>query len=157
MILVLKNGADQKKVEELKQQLTGMGLKLHLSDGLNTSLIGLIGDTTEVDEEWLGALEVVEAVKRINEPYKKANKAMHPMDTVVDIAGRKIGGGNFQVIAGPCSVETREQMTKVAMDVKNAGAGLLRGGAFKPRTSPYSFQGLGDEGLKMLLEAKKAT
>lgn len=134
-----------------------MGLQLHLSDGVNTSLIGLVGDTTEVDAEWLSALDVVESVKRIKEPYKKANKDMHPKDTVVDIAGRKIGGGFFQVIAGPCSVETREQMTEVALDVKKAGAGLLRGGAFKPRTSPYSFQGLGDEGLKMLLEAKKAT
>ena len=157
MILVLKNNADQKKVEELKKQLTDMGLKLHLSEGMNTSLIGLIGDTTEVDEEWLGALDVIESVKRINEPYKKANKAMHPKDTVIEAGGRKIGGGNFQVIAGPCSVESKEQMTEVAFDVQKAGAGLLRGGAFKPRTSPYSFQGLGSEGLKMLLEAKKAT
>lgn len=157
MIVVLKKGADEEKVDALKQELTHMGLQLHLSDGANTSLIGLVGDTTEVDAEWLSALDVVESVKRIKEPYKKANKDMHPKDTVVDIAGRKIGGGFFQVIAGPCSVETREQMTEVALDVKKAGAGLLRGGAFKPRTSPYSFQGLGDEGLKMLLEAKKAT
>lgn len=157
MIVVLKNGADEEKVDALKQELIHMGLQLHLSDGVNTSLIGLVGDTTEVDAEWLSALDVVESVKRIKEPYKKANKDMHPKDTVVDIAGRKIGGGFFQVIAGPCSVETREQMTEVALDVKKAGAGLLRGGAFKPRTSPYSFQGLGDEGLKMLLEAKKAT
>lgn len=157
MIVVLKKGADEEKVDALKQELTHMGLQLHLSDGVNTSLIGLVGDTTEVDAEWLSALDVVESVKRIKEPYKKANKDMHPKDTVVDIAGRKIGGGFFQVIAGPCSVETREQMTEVALDVKKAGAGLLRGGAFKPRTSPYSFQGLGDEGLKMLLEAKKAT
>lgn len=157
MILVLKNGADKEKVEQLKSQLMDMGLKLHLSDGVNTSLIGLIGDTTEVDAEWLGALEVVDAVKRIKEPYKKANKDMHPKDTVIETAGRKIGGGYFQIIAGPCSVETREQMTEVAWDVKKAGAGLLRGGAFKPRTSPYAFQGLGKEGLRMLLEAKKAT
>lgn len=157
MILVLKKGADEGKVQVLKQQLTDMGLQLHLSDGLDTSLIGLVGDTTEVDEEWLGALDVVASVKRIKEPYKKANKDMHPKDSVIDAAGRKIGGGFFQVIAGPCSVETREQMTEVAFDVQKAGAGLLRGGAFKPRTSPYSFQGLGDEGLKMLLEAKKAT
>ena len=135
MILVLKNNADQKKVEELKKQLTDMGLKLHLSEGMNTSLIGLIGDTTEVDEEWLSALDVIESVKRINEPYKKANRAMHPKDTVIEAGGRKIGGGYFQVIAGPCSVETREQMTQVAFDVQKAGS----------------------EGLKMLLEAKKAT
>lgn len=157
MILVLKKGADEKKIESLKQQLKDMGLGLHLSDGTNASLIGLIGDTTEVDAEWLGALEVVESVKRIKEPYKKANKDMHPKDTVIDVAGRKIGGGHFQVIAGPCSIESREQMTEVATDVKMAGAGLLRGGAFKPRTSPYSFQGLENEGLQMLLEAKKAT
>ena len=157
MIIVLKKGAEKTKVEALKQELVQMGLQLHLSDGINTSLIGLVGDTTEVDAEWLGALDVVAAVKRIKEPYKKANKDMHPKDTVIEVAGRKIGGGFFQVIAGPCSVETREQMTEVALDVQKAGAGLLRGGAFKPRTSPYSFQGLGDEGLKMLLEAKKAT
>lgn len=157
MILVLKQGADERKVEQLKQELVDMGLKLHLSQGENTSLIGLIGDTTEVDEEWLGALDVIESVKRIKEPYKKANRNMHPQDTVIEAGGQKIGGGYFQVIAGPCSVETEEQMTEVAMDVKKSGAGLLRGGAFKPRTSPYSFQGLGNEGLKMLLEAGKAT
>lgn len=157
MILVLKKGADEKKVESLKQQLKDMGLGLHLSDGIDASLIGLIGDTTEVDAEWLGALDVIESVKRIKEPYKKANKDMHPNDTIIDVSGRKIGGRNFQVIAGPCSIESREQMTEVAQDVKLAGAGLLRGGAFKPRTSPYSFQGLENEGLKMLLEAKKAT
>ena len=157
MILVLKKGADENKVESLKQQLKDMGLGLHLSDGTDASLIGLIGDTTEVDAEWLGALDVIESVKRIKEPYKKANKDMHPNDTIIDVSGRKIGGGNFQVIAGPCSIESREQMTEVAQDVKLAGAGLLRGGAFKPRTSPYSFQGLENEGLKMLLEAKKAT
>ena len=157
MILVLKQGADEKKVEELKQQLMAQGLKLHLSEGINTSLIGLIGDTTEVSEDWLNALDVIEAVKRIKEPYKKASKKMHPLPSVFDIQGRKIGGEYFQVIAGPCSIETREQMTEVAHQVKNAGAGFLRGGAFKPRTSPYAFQGLGDEGLKMLLEAKKAT
>lgn len=157
MILVLKKGADKNKVEELKQQLKEMGLTLHLSEGMNTSLIGLIGDTTEIDAEWLGALDVVASVKRIKEPYKKVNIDMHPNPTVVEVCGRKIGGGHFQVIAGPCSVESREQMTEVAFDVKSAGAGLLRGGAFKPRTSPYSFQGLGNEGLQMLIEAKKAT
>lgn len=157
MIVVLKQGADEGKVEQLKKELLDMGLKLHLSQGTNTSLIGLIGDTTEMDEEWLGALEVVESVKRIKEPYKKANRNMHPEDTVVEAAGRKIGGGHFQVIAGPCSVETEAQMKEVAEKVKAAGAGLLRGGAFKPRTSPYSFQGLGNQGLDMLLEAGKST
>lgn len=157
MIIILKRGADREKVEELKTSLTEQGLKLHLSDGLEASLIGLIGDTSHIQEDQLRALEVVEDVRRIREPYKKANRSMHPEDTVIDICGRKIGGKHFQVIAGPCSVETKEQMTEVAFDVKKSGANLLRGGAFKPRTSPYSFQGLGREGLDLLLEAKKAT
>lgn len=157
MIIILKRGADREKVEELKASLTEKGLKLHLSDGLEASLIGLIGDTSHIQEDQLRALEVVEDVRRIREPYKKANRSMHPEDTVIDICGQKIGGGHFQVIAGPCSVETKEQMTEVAFDVKKSGANLLRGGAFKPRTSPYSFQGLGREGLDLLLEAKKAT
>ena len=141
MIIVLKKNADEKKVEELKESLIRRGLRLHMSQGLDTMLIGLIGDTTELQEDQFQALEIVESVKRIKEPYKKANRSMHPEDTVVDVCQRKIGGRNFQVIAGPCSVETREQMIKVAEDVKNSGAGLLRGGAFKPRTSPYSSKG----------------
>lgn len=157
MIVILKQNASKEKVEELKQQLLQRGLKLHLSDGEETSLIGLIGDTTQIHEDELKALEVVEDVRRVSEPYKKANRKMHPGDTVIDVCGRKIGGGHFQVIAGPCSVETRDQITQVAKDVQKSGAGLLRGGAFKPRTSPYAFQGLGAEGLKLLLEAKKAT
>ncbi len=157
MIIILKQGADKEKVEELKGSLVARGLKLHLSDGMEASLIGLIGDTSHVQEDQLRALEVVEDVRRIREPYKKANRTMHPEDTVIDICGRKIGGGHFQVIAGPCSVETEEQMKEVAFDVKKSGANLLRGGAFKPRTSPYSFQGLGRDGLDLLLEAKKAT
>lgn len=124
---------------------------------MESSLIGLIGDTTHIQEDQLRALEVVDDVKRIREPYKKASRSMNPTDTVVDVCGHKIGGGNFQVIAGPCSIETKEQITEVAFDVKKSGANLLRGGAFKPRTSPYSFQGLGSDGLELLLEAKKAT
>jgi len=157
MIIVLKKDAPQPKVEALKEKLTTMGLKLHLSQGEDTFLIGLIGDTSELSEDMFYALDIVDSVKRIKEPYKKANKSFHPEDTVIDICGRKIGGGHFQVIAGPCSVETRSQMIEVARDVKTSGAGFLRGGAFKPRTSPYAFQGLGSEGLKLLLEAKKAT
>lgn len=157
MIIILKNGANPKKVDALKQDLIKQGFKLHLSEGTESSLIGLIGDTTHVHEDQLRALEVVEDVKRIREPYKKANRSMHPEDTVIDICGRKIGGGNFQVIAGPCSIETKEQIIEVAKDVKKSGAHLLRGGAFKPRTSPYAFQGLHEHGLELLLEAKKAT
>lgn len=157
MIIVLKKDAEEAKVEKLKENLVNRGLKLHLSQGEDTTIIGLVGDTTEIEPEQLQAFDVVETVKRIKEPYKKANRSMHPQDSVIDICGKKIGGNHFQVIAGPCSVETREQMVEVAEDVKTSGAGLLRGGAFKPRTSPYSFQGLGSEGLKLLLEAKKVT
>ena len=157
MIIVLKKDAEEAKVEKLKENLVNRGLKLHLSQGEDTTIIGLVGDTTEIEPEQLQAFDVVETVKRIKEPYKKANRSMHPQDSVIDICGKKVGGNHFQVIAGPCSVETREQMVEVAEDVKASGAGLLRGGAFKPRTSPYSFQGLGGEGLQLLLEEKKAT
>lgn len=157
MIIILKRNANPAKVEELKESLTKQGFKLHLSEGCEASLIGLIGDTTAIHEDWLKALDVVEDVRRIRESYKKANRSMHPDDTVVDVCGQKIGGGHFQVIAGPCSIETKEQITEVAQDVKRSGAHLLRGGAFKPRTSPYAFQGLHAQGLDLLLEAKKAT
>lgn len=157
MIIVLKKGAANEQVDALKERLTNMGLKLHLSQGEDTTLIGLIGDTSALSEDSFYALDAVESVKRIKEPYKKANRSFHPEDTVIDIGGIKLGGGHFQVIAGPCSVETRAQMIEVSEDVKASGAGLLRGGAFKPRTSPYAFQGLGSDGLKLLLEAKRAT
>jgi 3-deoxy-7-phosphoheptulonate synthase len=117
----------------------------------------LVGDTLALDIDHISANEVVAEVRRIQEPYKKANRKMHPMDTIIDCGGVKIGGGNFQVIAGPCSIETKEQIISVAQTIKNAKAGMLRGGAFKPRTSPYAFQGLHGEGLKLLLEAKKLT
>ena len=157
MIIILKRNANKEKVENLKTELVNQGFKLHLSEGTEASLIGLIGDTSQIHEDWLKANDVVEDVRRIREPYKKANRSMHPEDTVIDVCGRKIGGGNFQVIAGPCSIETKEQITEVAEDVKRSGAAFLRGGAFKPRTSPYSFQGLGLEGLDILCEAKAAT
>lgn len=157
MIIILKKQADEKKVAELKEGLMAKGLTVQESQGTSSKLLGLIGDTSALDADVILSNEVVESIRRIQEPYKKANRKMHPEDTVVEIAGRKIGGGQFQVIAGPCSIETKEQITEVAEDVKKAGAGLLRGGAFKPRTSPYAFQGLHDEGLKLLLEAKKAT
>ncbi|MBQ5699403.1 MAG: 3-deoxy-7-phosphoheptulonate synthase, partial [Lachnospiraceae bacterium] len=142
MIIILKQHANPAKVEELKQELIAQGFKLHLSEGTQASLIGLIGDTSHVHDDWLRALDVVDSVRRIREPYKKANRSMHPEDTVIDICGHKIGDGHFQVIAGPCSIETKEQIIEVAEDVKNSGAHFLRGGAFKPRTSPYAFQGL---------------
>ena len=157
MIIILKRNANKEKVENLKTELVNQGFKLHLSEGTEASLIGLIGDTSQIHEDWLKANDVVDDVRRIREPYKKANRSMHPEDTVIDVCGRKIGGGSFQVIAGPCSIETKEQITEVAEDVKRSGAAFLRGGAFKPRTSPYAFQGLHEQGLDLLLEAKKAT
>ncbi len=157
MIIILKQNANPTKVEELKQDLVAQGFKLHLSEGTQATLIGLIGDTSHVHEDWLRALDVVDSVRRIREPYKKANRSMHPEDTVIDICGRKIGGGHFQVIAGPCSIETKEQITEVAEDVKRSGAHFLRGGAFKPRTSPYSFAGLEEKGLQYMAEAREKT
>ena len=157
MIIIVRANAEASKVESFKQSMKERGLALHESIGTSTHLIGLVGDTSSLDEDVILSNEVVESVRRIQEPYKHANRKMHPDDTVVDIAGKKIGGGHFQVIAGPCSIETTEQITEVAEDVRKSGAGLLRGGAFKPRTSPYAFQGLKNEGLKMLLDAKKAT
>ena len=133
-----------------------MGLDIHFSKGQSATIMGLIGDTASVDIDLINSLDIVETVKRVQEPYKNVNRKFHPDDTVVEIApGVKIGGGNFQVIAGPCSVESEEQVCEVASAVKEAGAGLYRGGAFKPRTSPYAFQGMRDEGIKLLLEAKK--
>ncbi len=157
MIVILKQQADREKKAILKGKLKALGFDIHESKGRETELWGLVGDTSIIDDDYLRANEVVEDVKRIQEPYKMANRKMHPQDTVIDIRGRKIGGGHFQVIAGPCSIESKEQITEVAQDVKKSGAGLLRGGAFKPRTSPYSFQGLQNDGLRLLLEAKAAT
>lgn len=155
MIIILKRNAEKNKVAQLKQELTSKGFTLHESLGEHTEIIGLIGDTSKISEHDLLAIDIIENVRRIQEPYKKANRKMHPEDTIIDIGGHKIGGGNFQVIAGPCSVETEEQMNEVASDVKNSGAMLLRGGAFKPRTSPYSFQGLHNKGLELLIGAGK--
>ena len=157
MIVIVKDSARPEQIEKLKENFESMGLQVHFSKGMNTTLLGLVGDTTSVDIGKVASLDIVEEVKRIQEPYKKANRKFHPEDSVVDVNGVKIGGGSFQVIAGPCSVETPEQICLVAEEVKKAGAGLLRGGAFKPRTSPYSFQGLHGEGIKLLLEAKKQT
>ena len=124
--------------------------------GSNVTIVGLVGDVSRVDTELVEALDIVDSVKRVSEPFKAANRKFHPEDTVITLEnGTKIGGGNFVNIAGPCSVETEEQITNIALQVKESGAQILRGGAFKPRTSPYSFQGLGGVGLKYLLSAKK--
>lgn len=156
MIVVLKDNPDQKQLDNLIAWLKSMGLDIHMSQGKSHTIMGLVGDTSSVDMELINALEIVETVKRVQEPYKNANRKFHPEDAVVELAdGVKIGGGHFQVIAGPCSVESKEQVCEVAHEVKKAGAGLYRGGAFKPRTSPYAFQGMRDEGIKLLLEAKE--
>ena len=157
MIIILKKNASEAKVEALKQEMTSQGLAIHESEGQNTRLLGLIGDTSVVDLRHIMANDIVENVKRIQEPYKKANRKFHPEDSVIEVGGVKIGGGHFAVIGGPCSIESEEQMVEVAEKVKEAGALLLRGGAFKPRTSPYSFQGTARGRTETLLEAKKAT
>ena len=157
MIVILKQEARQAQIDRLTAFFNQMGLKVHLSQGEHSTIMGLVGDTTRVDEDMISTLNDVEAVRRIQEPYKKANRKFHPADTVVDCGGVKLGGGMFQIIAGPCSVESEEQIITVAKAVKAAGATLLRGGAFKPRTSPYAFQGLHGEGIRLLEEAKKET
>ncbi|MDO5309318.1 MAG: 3-deoxy-7-phosphoheptulonate synthase [Planctomycetia bacterium] len=158
MIILLKKNANQTQIEHLKESLTSMGVQLNVSVGQSHTIIGLLGDTSRVDIDMLNALEIVESVQRIQEPFKKANRRFHEDDTIIELEnGVKIGGGNFQMIAGPCSVETESQIIEVAQAVKAAGATILRGGAFKPRTSPYAFQGLGAEGLRLLSKAKKET
>jgi 3-deoxy-7-phosphoheptulonate synthase len=154
MIAVLKPNVSDQQMQTLIAWFKGRGLDVHVSKGKFQTILGLIGDTSQVDIDLLNGLEIIESVKRISEPFKNANRKFHPDDTVVDIAGYKIGGGNFQIIAGPCSVESREQITEIAKRTKAAGANLLRGGAFKPRTSPYSFQGLKGEGIEYLEAAK---
>ena len=157
MVVLLKNNPDPKQMENLTNWFHSMGLNTHVSVGEQQTIIGLIGDTSRVDMDVIRALDIVEDVKRIQEPFKNANRKFHPDDTVIDVAGHKIGGGNFQVIAGPCSVESEEQIIGVAKAVKASGATILRGGAFKPRTSPYAFQGLHGKGINLLLEAKRIT
>lgn len=157
MIAVLKRETTQEQKSHLLTWLKSMGLDVHVSEGEEITVLGLIGDTSRVDMELLSSLEIVETVKRVSEPFKQANRVFHPEDTVVQIGEAMIGGGHFAMIAGPCSVESEQQIIEVAQAVKAAGAHILRGGAFKPRTSPYAFQGLKDEGIRMLLEAKKAT
>ncbi len=157
MIVIMKQSAEQEQIDKLKKEFEEMGLQIHLSQGVNTTLMGLVGDTTKIDIGKVASMDIVEEVKRIQEPYKKANRKFHPQDTVIEVGSAKIGGGNFQVIAGPCSVETPQQICQVAQAVKASGASLLRGGAFKPRTSPYAFQGLRGEGISLLSQAKKET
>ncbi|MBQ3388833.1 MAG: 3-deoxy-7-phosphoheptulonate synthase [Thermoguttaceae bacterium] len=157
MIVVIKSNASPEKQEQLISWLKGMGLGIHLSVGEFQTVLGLIGDTSKVDMDLLESLDIVDSVKRVSETFKCCNRKFHPDDTVVNVGDVKIGGGNFVMIAGPCSVESEEQIVGIAKAVKAAGADLLRGGAFKPRTSPYDFQGLKGEGIELLKTARKET
>lgn len=157
MIAVLKETATEQQIVNLVNWFESQGLKVNRSQGDFVTILGLIGDTTKIDIDLLRGLDIIDNVMRISEPFKKANKKFHPEDTVVDIGGVKIGGGNFAVMAGPCSVENEEQIIETAKAVKAAGATLLRGGAYKPRTSPYDFQGLHEEGIKLLIKAREIT
>ena len=157
MIAVLKNGTTPEQMEHLISWLKQKDLDVHISEGKEVTVLGLVGDTSKVDMELLCSLEMVASVKRVSEPFKQANRKFHPNDTVVSVGDVKIGGGHFAMIAGPCSVENEDQIIEVAQSVKAAGANILRGGAYKPRTSPYAFQGLKEEGLRLLLKAKKET
>ncbi|MBR1673258.1 MAG: 3-deoxy-7-phosphoheptulonate synthase [Fretibacterium sp.] len=161
MIIVLKENPDPAQLEGLIGWLHEKGLQVHTSTGESHMVLGLVGDTASMDIDLIAALDIVQSVKRVQEPYKKANRKFNPADTVIQVggaqAGTQIGGGTLTIVAGPCSVETEEQILTVAESVKRSGATMLRGGAFKPRTSPYSFQGKGVEGLRLLSLAKKAT
>ncbi|MCD8143349.1 MAG: 3-deoxy-7-phosphoheptulonate synthase [Clostridiales bacterium] len=157
MVVILKPGTSQNEIRKLVAKFEAMDLRVGVTNGVDCSILGLVGDTTKVDADKILLNECVERVTRISEPYKKANRKFHPEDTVVDVDGVPVGGNNFTVIAGPCSVESEEQIIEVAKRVQEQGATMLRGGAFKPRTSPYSFQGLGIEGLDLLLAAKAET
>ena len=157
MIIVMKTTATVKDVEKVSKIITDKGLKVSVVNGTEQSVIGVIGDTTKIDPRAIEVDMAVDHVMRVSEPYKLANRAFHPDDTIVDVAGVKVGGDNLALIAGPCSVESEEQVIEIAKAAKKAGANILRGGAFKPRTSPYAFQGMGSSGLDILVAAKKAT
>jgi len=157
MVVVVKNGTNEQELNKLMTRIKDMGIEIHISRGSMQTVLGLVGDTSRIDIETIEALEIVEAVKRIQEPYKNANRKFHPDNTIITVGDASFGDGSCPIIAGPCSVESEEQIIYVAEKVKAAGAKLLRGGAFKPRTSPYAFQGMRGEGIKLLLEAKQVT
>ena len=157
MVVIMKPGTSQNEIRKLAAKFDAENLKVGITNGVGCSILGLVGDTAHIDIDKILLNEYVERVMRVSEPYKKANRKFHPEDTIVDVNGVKVGGGNFAVMAGPCSVESEAQIVEVAKAVQSSGAAMLRGGAFKPRTSPYSFQGMGVQGLKLLLEAKAET
>ena len=153
MIAILKPGTTPEQTQHLVQWLKRLDLDVHISQGKEVTILGLIGDTSKVDMDLLSSLEIVDSVKRVSEPFKQVNRKFHPNDSIIQVGNVKIGGGYFAMIAGPCSVESEDQIIAVAQSVKDSGAEILRGGAFKPRTSPYAFQGMGSEGLRLLLLA----
>lgn len=157
MVVIIKREATQAQFDTFIKWTADMGLGTNISKGQELTVVGLIGDTSRIDIDLVRSISIVENVQRVQEAYKAANRKMHPEDTVIDIGGRKLGEGFFSVIAGPCSVESREQICNIAKDVYDSGATFLRGGAFKPRTSPYAFQGMRAEGIELLAEAKKQT
>ena len=157
MIILLKPNPNEVQLNCLVEWIRSQGLEIHESQGKMTRILGLVGDTSKIDMDLIKAMDIVEDVKRVQEPYKNVNRKFHPEDTVIDVNGVKIGGDSFAIIAGPCSVESEEQICAIAESVKKSGAKMLRGGAFKPRTSPYSFQGMGAEGIELLLKAKERT
>ena len=157
MIIILKENTPRQQLDNLTEMVKAHGVTPHITQGVHQTIIGLVGDTSRIDIESISQLESVEAVKRIQEPFKNANRKFHPLDTKIPVGDTVIGGGSLTLIAGPCSVESPEQIISVARSVKASGAQILRGGAFKPRTSPYAFQGMREEGIKLLLEAKKDT
>ena len=157
MIIILKDNADKRQLDALKRWVETQNVHVHQSEGAHQTILGLVGDTVRIDIDMIKQLEIVEDVRRIQEPFKSANRKFHPMDTVINVSGVPVGDGSLCVIAGPCSIESETQIMTVARSVKKSGASMLRGGAFKPRTSPYSFQGMRDEGIKLLLQAGKET
>ncbi len=157
MIIVVKNSCEEKQLDNLIDWIKSLNLGVHVSKGEHSTVLGLVGDTKKVDKDLIASLDIVEQVQRVQEPYKNANRKFHPQNTEISIGKNKIGGNIFQVIAGPCSVESEKQIVEIAQAVKEAGATALRGGAFKPRTSPYAFQGLKDTGIELLLKAKAET
>ncbi len=157
MIAVIKNGTTQAQIDSLTSWLKSQGLDVHISKGSEHTVIGLIGDTSKVDAELIESLQIVDSVKRISEPFKSANRKFHPDNSIIEVGNTSVGGNVFALIAGPCSVESEEQVMEIAKKVKTSGATMLRGGAFKPRTSPYDFQGLKADGIEILLKAKKET
>ena len=152
MVIILKENPEKRQLDNLLQWIESQGVTPHITEGMHQTIVGLVGDTAKIDIDLLQQMEIIETVKRVQEPFKNANRKFHPLDTVIPVKDAAIGGGSLTVIAGPCSVESEEQIITVARSVKASGAKLLRGGAFKPRTSPYAFQGLRDEGIRLLLD-----